>query len=277
MLWHTGIMTPAETTASSEFTGLYTNIYGTGTNTVLALHGLTGHGRRWEHLQANYLPEFRFLAPDLRGHGFSTSLPPWTFEANVNSLLTLIEEKNSAPIIVIGHSFGGAIALHLANARPDLVRGLVLLDPAVNVNPTRAETMALDELATWKIASPEEAKARKRAESWWEVTDSLLDTEISQHLIEADGYYHWRYSQPMFCAATSELARPYVLPPSTIPTIILRAQKVQPPFQSAEFIAAISENRSANVELIDVDCDHMVPFARPDIVAQSVRAIDKRS
>ena len=35
------------------------------------------------------------------------------------------------PVVVVGHSFGGALALNLAAARPDLITALVLLDPAV--------------------------------------------------------------------------------------------------------------------------------------------------
>ena len=37
---------------------------------VLALHGVTGHSRRWRVL-AEQLPELRFVAVDLRGHGHS--------------------------------------------------------------------------------------------------------------------------------------------------------------------------------------------------------------
>ena len=38
---------------------------------VLALHGLTGHGRRWEHLANGFLPDVPVLAPDLIGFGRS--------------------------------------------------------------------------------------------------------------------------------------------------------------------------------------------------------------
>jgi len=41
---------------------------------------------------------------------------------------------SAGPVTVVGHSFGGAIALTLAATRPDLVAALVLLDPAVAWN-----------------------------------------------------------------------------------------------------------------------------------------------
>ncbi len=88
---------------------------------VLALHGLTGHGRRWRTLATRHLPDFAVVAPDLLGHGRSSWSAPWTFDANVAALAGVVENQADGPVVVVGHSFGGAVALHLAAARPDLV------------------------------------------------------------------------------------------------------------------------------------------------------------
>ena len=101
---------------------------------VLALHGLTGHGRRWRTLATRHLPEIALAAPDLLGHGRSSWSAPWTFDANVAALATLIENEADEPVLVVGHSFGGAVGLHLAAACPDLVSGLLLLDPAIGLD-----------------------------------------------------------------------------------------------------------------------------------------------
>src|SRR5207244_9944259 len=46
---------------------------------VVALHGITGFGRRFRRLAEERLASrFRVLAPDLRGHGSSSWEPPWT-------------------------------------------------------------------------------------------------------------------------------------------------------------------------------------------------------
>ena len=73
---------------------------------MLAIHGLTGYGRRWRHL-AGYVPEIGFAAPDLLGHGRSSWAAPWTFDANVSALAALLDERAEEPVLVVGHSFGG--------------------------------------------------------------------------------------------------------------------------------------------------------------------------
>ncbi len=97
---------------------------------LLVIHGLTGHGQRWKTLAEQHLPELAVLALDLLGHGHSSWAAPWTLDANVEALASLLD----GPTLVAGHSFGGAVALNLAAAHPDLVSGLVLLDPAVELD-----------------------------------------------------------------------------------------------------------------------------------------------
>ncbi|HEY9263496.1 MAG TPA: alpha/beta hydrolase, partial [Mycobacterium sp.] len=71
---------------------LHTYRYGPDEPTrVLAIHGLTGHGRRWETLFERHLPDVAAAAPDLIGHGRSSWDAPWTIEANVTALAALVE------------------------------------------------------------------------------------------------------------------------------------------------------------------------------------------
>ena len=114
---------------------------------ILAIHGLTGHGQRWRTLATRYLSEFAIAAPDLLGHGRSSWAAPWTLDANVAALAGLLDVEAEAPVLVVGHSFGGAVALNLAAARPDLVAGLVLLDPAVGLDGAWMRDIADDMLA----------------------------------------------------------------------------------------------------------------------------------
>src|SRR5689334_25401666 len=89
---------------------------------------------RWKSLATEHLAAFSVLAPDLLGHGRSSWEAPWTLEANVAALADLLAGETTRPVVVVGHSFGGAVALKLAVARPDLVASLVLLDPAVGLD-----------------------------------------------------------------------------------------------------------------------------------------------
>ncbi|HEY5855642.1 MAG TPA: alpha/beta fold hydrolase [Aldersonia sp.] len=234
---------------------------------VLAVHGLTGHGRRWAALARDHLADVRIVAPDLRGHGRSPATPPWGFEAHVADLTAVLERVGAA--VVVGHSFGGAVALHLASERPDLVRSLVLLDPAIGLDPARLLTVAEQTLASPDYTNAAEARADKANGSWGEVAPELLDEELAEHLVPwPHGRVGWRINLSAVTACWGELAREFVLPPPGMRTSLVQAMKVQPPYVTPEFREALA---AARVTVAEWDCDHMVPQARPAEVAALIR------
>lgn len=74
---------------------------------------------------------YRCILPDLAGFG-DTPEPtfPYTVKAYANDVRRLLYDLNIKSAILVGHSFGGRIALELAYASPDLVKKLVLIDSA---------------------------------------------------------------------------------------------------------------------------------------------------
>ena len=86
---------------------------------VLAVHGLTGHGRRWRTL--SHPPSGR-----RRGRRARSARPrPFVVGGAVDHRRQrrrtgrlLVENEADGPVVVVGHSFGGAVALHLAAAAP---------------------------------------------------------------------------------------------------------------------------------------------------------------
>ncbi|GGK45359.1 alpha/beta hydrolase [Nocardia camponoti] len=233
---------------------------------VLALHGLTGHGNRWENLAEDHLPQARVIAPDLRGHGRSTSLPPWDFETIVQDLVELLAEETTGPVVVVGHSFGGAVGLHLAARHPELVRGLVLLDPAIALDPKFLDDIATSTITDADYTDIAEARSDKQASGWSaeEVDPALLERELAEHLIPTrDGRVGWRVSVPALVSYWGQLARPFVLPPTDLPTVLVQASKVHPPFVTPEFRQALEDHMGDNITTHDFDSGHMVTHARP--------------
>lgn len=261
--------------SASATSPLHTHLFGPDDGPqLLALHGLTGHGRRWRHLAERHLPDVRVVAPDLRGHGRSPWAPPWNFEAHVRDLLGVLDAHTRGPVVVVGHSFGGALALHLAAAAPERVRALVLLDPAIGLP---AERML--EIAELTVRYPDytdaaEARSEKAHGDWSEVASELLDAELAEHLVETDsGRVIWRVCVPALAASWGELAREEVLPPANVPTTLVRAGKVQPPYTTAQFRTALAERLGANLTMTEFDCDHMIEQARPARTAAVIRAV----
>jgi lipase len=248
-------------------TDLYVHRYGpAGPTQVLAIHGLTGHGQRWQTLATQHLSEFAVAAPDLLGHGRSSWAAPWTIDANVAALAALLD----TPTVVVGHSFGGAVALKLAATRPHLVSALVLLDPAVGLDGGWMRDIADDMLASPDYTDRAEARAEKANGSWGDVDADELDRELDEHLIAMpNGRSGWRISIPAMMSYWSELARPITLPPKMIPVTLVRATKTEPPYVTDELLAGLADR--AGFALMDFDCDHMVAQALPAETAALIR------
>ena len=239
---------------------------------ILAIHGLTGHGQRWQTLATRYLSEFAIAAPDLLGHGRSSWAAPWTLDANVAALAGLLDVEAEAPVLVVGHSFGGAVALNLAAARPDLVAGLVLLDPAVGLDGAWMRDIADDMLASPDYTNRDEARAEKASGSWGDVDAAELERELDEHLIDLpSGRCGWRISIPAMMSYWSELARPITLPHNGIPTTVVRATRTDPPYASDVLISTLRDRLGTHFTLVDWDCDHMVAQARPADTAAVIR------
>lgn len=239
---------------------------------VLALHGLTGHGRRWESLAREHLPEARILAPDLRGHGRSTYEPPWRLETVADDVAALLDPAE--PAVVVGHSFGGATGLFLAHRHPELVRALVLLDPALGLPAEPVLRVAEDVARHPGYADAAQARQAKLHEAWGEVDARLLDEEIAEHLVPTgDGRVGWRCGVAAMAALHGELARDVVLPAAAIPTVVVQALKVQPSYVRPALLDGLAGRLGPLLSVHQFDCDHMVTHARPAEVAALIRPL----
>jgi lipase len=231
---------------------------------------LTGHGRRWEQL-AGHLPGVSIVGPDLVGHGRSSWHAPWTIDANVDALVSVLPE-DTEPVVVVGHSFGGAIALQLAATRPELVSGLVLLDPAVGLDGAWMAEIADSMLDSPDYTDRAEARSEKINGSWADVDDAQLEAELDEHLIDLPGgRVGWRICVPAMMAYWSELARPISLPDKEIRTLLVRALRTSPPYVTDALLDGLRSRLDTRFELVDLDCDHMVAQAKPAETAALIR------
>lgn len=99
--------------------------------TVVALHCSGGTGRQWRHLAQALGPQFSLVAPELIGCG---SVPHWhgggpfTLADEARRIVAVMDGL-SAPVHLVGHSYGGGVALRAAIERPHRVASLSLYEP----------------------------------------------------------------------------------------------------------------------------------------------------
>jgi pimeloyl-ACP methyl ester carboxylesterase len=163
--------------------------------TLLLLHGLTDSAAGWADAVARWGDAYAIVAVDQRGHGRSPrftdeQLEDHPGEVMVRDALALVEQLDHP--VVIGHSLGGAVALDVGVRRPDLVRGLVLEDPAPLSpgepvrNPSRGADYLRDLQPSREAADDEELlRLREKAHPDWPESE-LLPTGKAEQQTDAN-------------------------------------------------------------------------------------------
>jgi long-chain acyl-CoA synthetase len=97
--------------------------------TFVFIHGFGGRADQWNYQLQNFVLDSRVVALDLRGHGLSDRPPRGYDMPTIQSdLVAALRSLNvGTKIVLVGHSFGGAIAAEFALAHPDRIEGLVLV------------------------------------------------------------------------------------------------------------------------------------------------------
>lgn len=146
---------------------------------VVLVHGMTEAGTTWPDLVASWGPDRHLVAPDLRGHGASPRFTAAQLEAAPDVLLADVLDVIDAqtePVVLVGHSLGGLLALRAALRRPSAVRALVLEDPAQpsGLPAPDPEIVAANEAFLDSMASAADRAtqvARMRRETSWSIAE----------------------------------------------------------------------------------------------------------
>jgi pimeloyl-ACP methyl ester carboxylesterase len=112
-----------------------------GDPTAMLVHGNGGHAHWWTPLVPALVPGWRLVVPDLRGHGESDwpEVPAYRLDDFVGDLEAIHYALAPGPVVLVGHSMGGRIALGFAARRTERLRGLALLDSRLgDVDPALA-------------------------------------------------------------------------------------------------------------------------------------------
>jgi pimeloyl-ACP methyl ester carboxylesterase len=96
--------------------------------TILLIHGLAGSSKTWDAVIEDLAAHYDVIAPDLLGHGESAKpRGDYSLGAYASGLRDFLAMLDVSSVTVVGHSFGGGVALQLAYQYPHLIDRLVLV------------------------------------------------------------------------------------------------------------------------------------------------------
>ncbi|GGS65044.1 alpha/beta hydrolase [Planobispora rosea] len=124
--------------------------------TAVYVHGLAGSATNWTDLMGELSDVTTGYAVDLPGAGHSPEPPDgdYSIAAHARTVAALVEKVADRPVHLFGNSLGGAVAVRLAATRPELVRSLTLVSPALpdltpRYGPARVALSAVPGLGEW--------------------------------------------------------------------------------------------------------------------------------
>jgi pimeloyl-ACP methyl ester carboxylesterase len=107
---------------------------------IVFVHGLGGSHLNWCLLGPRLAAGRRAVALDLHGFGLTPGLRAnSTVQANARLLDRWIRTVIGEPVILVGNSMGGLISILETSSNPDLIKGVVLLDPALPLPPQKPD------------------------------------------------------------------------------------------------------------------------------------------
>ncbi len=132
---------------------LHTKIQGSPDKpTILCLHGHPGSGDCMDVFTAALTPQFRILAPDLRGYGNSKAPAAFAMTDHLTDLEALLKQEQVGDFYLLGWSLGGILAMELAlklsQSQSSRVKGIILIATAACPRSNHPATDWSDDLLT---------------------------------------------------------------------------------------------------------------------------------
>jgi pimeloyl-ACP methyl ester carboxylesterase len=253
---------------------------------VVLLHGLASTCHIWDLVAPLLGDDFAVVALDQRGHGESDRPDRgYDFATVGDDLHGLIGALGLERPVIVGHSWGGDVAMEYAVAHPDVPGGLALVDGGmieVSNRPGMTLAKAKEELAPPKFVGTTAEDLIERARSWdngLSMNPQLEGILLANFDVLEDKTIRARLSRENHMRIIEALweHRPSLLCPQVQSPVLLmpaRRQANDPPaarrFRREEAVATAAEllPRSKTVWL--EDSIHDVPLQRPQLVADVI-------
>jgi pimeloyl-ACP methyl ester carboxylesterase len=231
---------------------------------VVLLHSSASSGAQWRALAGQLSDRYRVLAPDLYGYGASADWPghaAFTLAHEAEIVHALLDQVGTQAHLV-GHSYGGAVALHAARTRGGRFHSLVLIEPvAFYLLADRAEIALVAESVRRGVASGDYMGGCREFYEYWSGPGSWDDVPAAKReamaplMAKVAIEFHAAFNEPAGLADHRRIA---------VPTfIVLGERSPQPTRRICELLAATL--RDARLRIVE-GAGHMSPLTHRDAV-----------
>jgi lipase len=243
-----------------------------GPDSLVCVHGVAQHGGVFEEAGRRIASSgHSVIAVDLRGHGDSGREPPWNTETHVGDLLQTLDELGVERASWVGHSLGGRLVTALADAVPERVQSLVLLDPGLGVTPQRALRGAEIERLDWSFATVDGAVNALLSNESMVAPDQDLVTAFARADLRKgpDGRFRFSFSPSAAVVAWSEVTLPPP-PVAPVPTLLVRPDTAL--VKGGELERRYRETLGDLLTVVDVPNGHNLLWESPQ---ETIAAIEQ--
>lgn len=242
---------------------------------IILLHCSAGSSGAWMPVIDQLGQGYRVLAPDLLGYGRSAPWPrnvPIAADQELGVIQALLDVAGR-PVHLVGHSYGGTVALNAARRFPRRVASLSLIEPVAFHLLRRAnepdgwrEIAALAERHLALVGEGRDAAAAEAfitywtgPKAWQQMSDAVRDSAIRSAVkVAAEWHHMFALEDDLDAIARIE-----------VPTLLVCGGRTRTPARCVVEILRQALGHAHHYEI--ADAGHMSPLTHPAIIAEAIR------
>jgi pimeloyl-ACP methyl ester carboxylesterase len=249
---------------------------------VVCIHSNASTSSQWRGLMDLLASKFHVFAPESYDSGKG---PHWSSDRTIRlqdevELVEPVLAKAGSPLALVGHSYGGAVALIAALANPGRIRAMALYEPtlfslldAERPAPNEADGIrnAVADASVALDAGAQDAAAERFIDYWmgngtWKQIPEPRRAPIADSVTNVRRWAHALFTEPAPLSAFRSL---------DIPVLYMVGKRST---QSAHGVARLLANALPRVELVEFEnLGHMGPITHPDPVNEVIRGFLERT
>lgn len=243
--------------------------------TVVLVHSSVSGNRQWRSFIDSLKEDYRVIAPNLFGYGETTAWAgtvPQTLEAQAELILTICADVQG-PVHLVGHSFGGAVALKAASLLASRVGKLVLFEPMLGYllpqhgrHDAYREATELADHVRHFVASGDPSTAAGKFADYWMGDGSWAEMPEKRRSAFATALQPSVYEFDAMLGESSEIDPLTSLPAKTM---VMHGTDPRPPILE---VVGILEDACPHWTFKSMaNVGHMAPLTHPELVNPIIR------